>query len=354
MLSRASSVKQLFRPTNVISLSRSVRHRSDGVKVVLVGGQSTLEVNLALMLKKSNQFSEICIYDSNTRNLKGICADLNTIHTPSTVTYRQGKHALEESLQNANIVMILDQNLPPEESKKSPTPEALETMFFNLNAEFCSKVAEAYATICPGAILAVAAQPVNSMTPLIYSIASKINHNVTINRVVGFTLKDEIQANILLSKKLQKPINEVKVPLTGGSSKTTIIPLLSTVKEADTMSEDEIKNFIEELRRVKEKQLSAQSSPLSSASALYRFVSSLAMAFKGQEVYERSYVACDLAPGCKFFVAKARFGPAGLQLVEPLPQLSEYEQALFQSAIFHLRIDLKRANDFVKNYSVDK
>ncbi|XP_022200863.2 probable malate dehydrogenase, mitochondrial [Nilaparvata lugens] len=352
MFSRISSVKQLlFRSVSRVENSVRVRHKSDGVKVVCVGGQSPLQVNLALMLKQSNHFSEICIHDFNTKNLKGICADLNTIHTPSTVTYHEGIQSLEKALQDANLIIILDKTPSQEENMKTSSPEALETMFFNSNADHCGMVAETYASICPGAIVAVAAQPVNIMTPLVYSLASKLNHNVTANRVVGFTLKDEIQANLLLSKKLQKPINEIKVPLIGGSSRTTIIPLLSTVKEAGKMSQDETKSFIEEVRR---ESVSRVCCPLSSAAALYRLANALAMASKGQEVYQRGYVACTHAPGCQFFVGKARFGPAGLQTVEPLPPLSDYEDALFHSAIFHLKIDMKRANEFVKSYLLDR
>ncbi|XP_075210423.1 malate dehydrogenase, mitochondrial-like [Lycorma delicatula] len=337
------------------------RNKSDGTKVVLINAFDAVGISTAYLLKKTNLFSEICLQDFRiVNNMKGVVADLNNINTPSLVTYKLGRFSLEGALKDADIVVMLEKSAKGRESRKNnqkkneekekcisfiESSAYISNKVFSENAELCANVAELYAKICPGALLAVTTKPINSTIPLICKVAIQTNHNVSVQRILGFMSLDTITANQLFAKRAEMKYNSVKTQIIGGSSVNTIIPLFSQIiipeKNKEIPAAD-IKKLTEDVRKSNESHLLELKAPLATAAAVSKFVVLLANVIKGEEIKECVFVATESFPGITYICGTAQLGPAGVEQMLPFPDLSEYEKLLVDSLEFYLKPDIKR------------
>lgn len=184
---------------------------------------------------------------------------------------------------------------------------------------------------------------VNSTVPIVAEVfKSKNVYNP--KRLFGVTTLDVVRASRFVSEiKKTDPAKE-EVPVIGGHSGVTIVPLISQSNHPDITGEalDALVNRIQfggdEVVKAK---AGAGSATLSMAMAGARFAESLLKASQGvKDVIEPTFVDSPLykSQGIDFFASRVRLGPNGVEEILPVGKVSEYEQKLLDACL----VDLKK------------
>jgi len=143
-----------------------------GRKVAVLGAAGGIGQPLSLLLKLSPNVTELACYD--IVGTPGVAADLSHIpsiasvtgNVPSSGTWPPSHDTgLEAALTGADIVVI-----PAGVPRK---PGMTRDDLFNTNAGIVKALVEGCAKFCPGAILAIISNPVNSTVPIAAEILKK-------------------------------------------------------------------------------------------------------------------------------------------------------------------------------------
>lgn len=97
---------------------------------------------------------------------------------------------------------------------------------FNINAGIVKTLIENAAMYCPEALLNIVTNPVNSTVPIAAEVL-KAQGTYQPHRLFGVSTLDVVRANTFVSELKGVNISEVDVPVVGGHSGTTILPLFS-------------------------------------------------------------------------------------------------------------------------------
>lgn len=57
-------------------------------------------------------------------------------------------------------------------------------------------------------------------------------------------------------------------------------------------------------------------------------------------------------PGLQYFATKVRLGPAGVEEILPVPELSKFEEAAMESVKAELRTNIAKGVEFIKSRGV--
>lgn len=144
---------------------------------------------------------------------------------------------------------------------------------------------------------------------------------------------------------------DVYIPVIGGHSGVTIIPLLSQCKPAVNFPANEVKALSERIQEagteVVKAKAGAGSATLSMAYAGARFALSLARAIKGDSnVIECAYVQSNVTEAT-YFSTPLKIGKNGIEENLGLPKLNAFEQELLKAAIPELKKNIQKGEDFV-------
>ena len=106
---------------------------------------------------------------------------------------------------------------------------------FTVNATIVADVATACAKACPQALICIISNPVNSTVPIATEIMKR--HNVySPAKILGVTSLDVVRANTFIADLKGVDVSKISVPVIGGHSGNTIVPLLSQVSPAINFS----------------------------------------------------------------------------------------------------------------------
>ncbi|BDD59279.1 Malate dehydrogenase, cytoplasmic [Monascus purpureus] len=313
-------------------------------KVAVLGAAGGIGQPLSLLLKLNPHVTELALYD--IRGGPGVAADLSHINTNSTVTgYEPTPTGLSEALKGSEIVLI-----PAGVPRK---PGMTRDDLFNTNASIVRDLAKAVADASPEAKILVISNPVNSTVPIVSEVfKSKGVYNP--KRLFGVTTLDVVRASRFISQvKGTDPANEA-VPVVGGHSGVTIVPLLSQSNHPslDGEARDKLVHRIQfggdEVVKAKD---GAGSATLSMAFAGARFAESLLKAAKGEKgVVEPTFVDSPLYKdqGVEFFASRVELGPNGVEKILDVGKLPEYEEKLLEASLDGLKKNIQKGIDFVK------
>uniref|UniRef100_A0A915NZN7 Malate dehydrogenase, mitochondrial n=1 Tax=Meloidogyne floridensis TaxID=298350 RepID=A0A915NZN7_9BILA len=324
---------------------QSLRNSSSAVKVTLVGASGGIGQPLALLLKKNVSIAHLALYD--IVGTPGVCADLSHINTPAKVTAHMGPNELSAALKDADVVVV-----PAGVPRK---PGMTRDDLFNTNAAIVRDVAEAAAKACPNAFLSIITNPVNSNLP-IASEVYKNNGCYDPKKIFGVTLLDVVRAQTFVSELKNVDVTKTKIPVVGGHSGVTIVPLLSQCQPKVQLSDGEIKALSERIQEAGTEVVKAKagavsldlfngtcgSATLSMALAAEYFVGSLVNALKGQKSVQCAYVRSDVVQGLDYFAGPVELGPKGVEKILPLGELSSYEKQLVEKAIPDLKKEIAK------------
>lgn len=294
--------------------------------------------------------------------VKGVAVDISHIATPSVVRgFTKDDNGLETALKDADVVVI-----PAGVPRK---PGMTRDDLFKINAGIVRDLAVAIAQHCPAAFVCVISNPVNSTVPIVAEVLKQAGV-FDPKKLFGVTTLDVLRAQSFCAEALgdQSLTSGFKVPVVGGHSGVTIIPLLSQAQPSMAkLDEDKIAAIVNRIQfggdEVVKAKDGAGSATLSMAAAGYRFVDSLLRAKwqKEANVVEMSYVLLKAAPedadaiqkvvgqDVDYFSVPVELGAAGVERLLPLGSLSALEDKLLKAAIPELQGNISKGVSFVQS-----
>ncbi len=310
------------------------------MKVAVLGAAGGIGQALSLLLKLNLPAgSDLSLYDV-APVVPGVAVDLSHIPTDVTVA-GYGKDELADALTGCDVVLI------PAGVPRKPGMDRSD--LFNINAGIVKNLVEACGDNCPEACIAIITNPVNT-TVAIAAEALKAKGVYNKNKLFGVTTLDVIRSETFVAQLKGKSTSEVVVPVIGGHSGTTILPLLSQV-EGVSFSDEEVAALTTRIQNagteVVEAKAGGGSATLSMGQAAARFCFSLVKALSGEDVTEYAYVQVDGSEDAAFFAHPVKLGTSGVEEILPYGELSAFEQKAKEDMLEGLRGDIQLGVDFV-------
>jgi malate dehydrogenase len=328
------------------------------VKAVVLGASGGIGQPLALLLKSNTAVTELSLYD--IVNAPGVAVDLSHIATPAKVEgYLPPHDGLKTALTGADVVVI-----PAGVPRK---PGMTRDDLFKINAGIVRDLATGIATAAPKAFVLVISNPVNSTVPIVAEVLKK--HGVfDPRRLFGVTTLDVVRASTFVSEILGDSFlaASITVPIVGGHSGVTIVPLLSQsshplpsgFKELDTLV-NRIQYGGDEVVKAKD---GTGSATLSMAYAGAEFAGKIIRALKGEKgIVAPTFVnlAADKAGGealkaelgtkdIEYFSAPVELGPSGVEKIRGLGKITDAEKTLVAAALAELQGNIEKGVAFIE------
>lgn len=309
------------------------------MRVAVLGAAGGIGQALSLLLKTQlPQGSELALYDV-APVVPGVAVDLS--HIPTSVKVEGfGKDDLQAALTGSDIVLI------PAGVPRKPGMDRSD--LFNINAGIVRNLVDAIADHCPEACVGIITNPVNT-TVAIAAEALKAKGVYNKEKLFGVTTLDVIRAETFVAELKGGEPENLHVPVIGGHSGTTILPLLSQVQGV-TFTDDEVASLTKRIQNagteVVEAKAGGGSATLSMGQAAARFCLSLVAAMQGENVVEYTYVETN-SDDAQFFSHPVRLGKNGVEEILPYGELSAFEQKAKDDMLEGLRNDIKIGVEFV-------
>jgi malate dehydrogenase len=311
------------------------------MKVVVLGAAGGIGQALSLLLKTQLPVgSELSLYDIAPVT-PGVAADLS--HIPSAVKVSGFAGEVPSlALENADVVLI--------SAGVARKPGMDRSDLFNINAGIVKNLVSTCADVCPKALLGIITNPVNTTV----AIAAGVLQQKGVYdpaRLFGITTLDIIRSNTFVAEAKGLNPEDVNVPVIGGHSGVTILPLLS--QSGCDFNEEETAAMTTRIQNagteVVEAKAGGGSATLSMGQAAARFGLSLVRALNGEKnVIECTYVE---GPGDKarFFAQPVLLGKNGVEKVLSYGNLTAFEAATLDEALDQLNGDIALGEAFIES-----
>lgn len=296
-----------------------------------------------MLLKLNPYVTDLRLYD--IRLAPGVATDLSHINTPSKCTgYAQ--EDLEKALEGTEMVVV-----PAGMPRK---PGMTRDDLFNTNASIVRDLAKAAAKVAPKAHMLIISNPVNSTVPIVSEVYREAGVYDP-KRLFGVTYLDVTRASTFLSGIAGSVPAETNVPVIGGHSGVTIVPLLSQASQSSAVSAGEqyeklvhrIQFGGDEVVKAKD---GAGSATLSMAYAGASFADHLLRAMSGEKgVKACAFVESPLFKDqVQFFASPIELGPDGVADIPALPKLTGEEQKLLDACLPDLAKNINKGLEWAK------
>lgn len=315
------------------------------MKLTLLGAAGGIGQTLALLLKLNLPAeTELALYDISPTT-PGVAVDIS--HIPNSVVVKgYAGDDLDKALEDAHMVLIT--------AGVARKPGMTRADLFNINAGIVKNLIEKVADICPKACIGIVTNPVNTLVP----IAAQVLRNRGVydkRKLFGVTTLDVVRAKTFVSELKHKHPQTVKVPVIGGHSGPTILPVLSQALSQGhkiELRKEEIEQLTDRIQNAGTEVVNAKagggSATLSMAESGARFAIAVFKALLGDGCVRYAYVQTNEGSGLpEFFAHQVRFGLEGVEEIVPLGELSEYEQAKLVEINEILKEDIQKGIDFV-------
>ena len=309
------------------------------MKVVVLGAAGGIGQALALLLKIDLPAgTELALYDIAPVT-PGVAADLSHIPTPVSVEGFSGEDP-SPALVNADVVLI--------SAGMARKPGMDRSDLFNINAGIVENLVSSCADNCPKALIGIITNPVNTTVAIAAEVLKKKGVYDPL-RLFGVTTLDVIRSSTFVAEIYDRNPKEISVPVIGGHSGITILPLLS--QSGFEFSDEDAAAMTKRIQNagteVVEAKAGGGSATLSMGQAAAKFGLSLVRALNGEkDVIECTYVegSGELA---RFFAQPVLLGKNGVEKILSYGSLSEFEQATLNDALETLKSDIKIGEEFI-------
>ena len=309
------------------------------MKIVLLGAAGGIGQALGLILKTQLPAgSDLSLYDIAPVT-PGVAVDLSHIPTAVKVNGFAGEDP-SPALENADIVLI--------SAGVARKPGMDRSDLFNINAGIVKNLVSVCADTCPKALIGIITNPVNTTV----AIAAEVLKQKGVYdpaRLFGITTLDIIRSNTFVAEAKGINPEDVDVPVIGGHSGVTILPLLS--QSGFEFTDEEIALMTTRIQNagteVVEAKAGGGSATLSMGQAAARFGLSLVRALNGEDnVVECTYIE---GPGDKarFFAQPVLLGKNGVEKVLDYGTLTTFEESTLNNALDILRGDIAKGESFI-------
>ena len=309
------------------------------MKVVVLGAAGGIGQALGLLLKTQlPNGTELSLYDIAPVT-PGVAADLSHIPTAVKVSGFAGEDP-SPALVNADIVLI--------SAGVARKPGMDRSDLFNINAGIVKNLVSVCADTCPKALIGIITNPVNTTVAIAADVLKK-KGVYDPARLFGITTLDIIRSSTFVAEVNGVNPEDVSVPVIGGHSGITILPLPSQSGfDFDEASASAMTSRIQNAgTEVVEAKAGGGSATLSMGQAAAKFGLSLVRALNGEEgVIECTYVegSGDMA---RFFAQPVLLGKNGVEKILGYGDLSVFEEKTLNAALETLRSDIKIGEEFV-------
>jgi len=336
--------------TTVSNGAKSLRSFSisapDSTRVAVLGAGGGIGQPLALLLKHSKIITELACYDVASFT-PGVAKDLQHIETSAQVSGYTGDEELDACLRGCSLVLI-----PAGMPRK---PGMSRDDLFNTNASIAMNLADACARNCPDAVVGIITNPVNTTVPIANEVYKKHGLDQS-KKLFGVTTLDVVRANTFIAELKGLDVAKTSVPVIGGHSGVTILPLLSQVLPKTDFTEDEIDALTVRIQEagteVVKAKAGAGSATLSMAFAGARFGFSVLEAMHGKSgVVECAYVSSEITDA-PYFASPILLSREGAERELGFGKLSDYEQNKLDSEVLpELKKNIEKGIQFVNSQS---
>ena len=316
------------------------------MKLTLLGAAGGIGQTLALLLKLRLPIgTELALYDISPVT-PGVAVDISHIATSVKAVGYAGEESLAAALKDAHMVLIT--------AGVARKPGMTRADLFNINGNIIKNLVEKVAEVCPDACVGIVSNPVNTLVPLAAEVLRKKGVYDKRN-LFGVSTLDVVRAKSFVSELKEKHAETVKVPVIGGHSGPTILPLLSQALSEGRkieFTQEEIESLTHRIQNagteVVEAKAGGGSATLSMAEAGARFAVAVFKALLGEDCVRYAYVESKKDSGYpEFFAHPVRFGLTGVEEILPIGQLSEYEKEKLKALEEVLEADIKLGKGFV-------
>ena len=308
------------------------------MKITLLGAAGGIGQALGLLLKTQLPAgSELSLYDIAPLT-PGVAVDLSHIPRAVKVTGFSGEDP-SPALKNADIVLI--------SAGVARKPGMARADLFNINAGIVKNLVASCADTCPTALIGIITNPVNATV----AIAARVLREKGVYdsaRLFGVTTLDIIRSNTFVAETKGLNPEDFEVPVIGGHSGITILPLLS--QSGCKFTEEETAALTTRIQNagteVVEAKAGGGSATLSMGYAGARFCLSLVRALNGEDnVIECTYIegSDDKA---RFFAQPVLLGRNGVEKVLNYGDLTAFEEAQLDGALDTLNSDISSGELF--------
>ena len=309
------------------------------MKVVVLGAAGGIGQALGLLLKTDLPAgTELALYDIAPVT-PGVAADLSHIPTPVSVEGFSGEDP-SPALVNADVVLI--------SAGMARKPGMDRSDLFNINAGIVENLVSSCADNCPKALIWIITNPVNTTVAIAAEVLKKKGVYDPL-RLFGVTTLDVIRSSTFVAEIYDRNPKEISVPVIGGHSGITILPLLS--QSGFEFSDEDAAAMTKRIQNagteVVEAKAGGGSATLSMGQAAAKFGLSLVLALNGEkDVIECTYVegSGELA---RFFAQPVLLGKNGVEKILSYGSLSEFEQATLNDALETIKSDIKIGEEFI-------
>lgn len=316
------------------------------MKLTLLGAAGGIGQTLALLLKLRLPIgTELALYDISPVT-PGVAVDISHIATSVKAIGYAGEENLAAALKDAHMVLIT--------AGVARKPGMTRADLFNINGNIIKNLVEKVAEVCPDACVGIVSNPVNTLVPLAAEVLRK-KGVYDKRKLFGVSTLDVVRAKSFVSELKEKHAETVKVPVIGGHSGPTILPLLSQALSEGRkieFTQEEIESLTHRIQNagteVVEAKAGGGSATLSMAEAGARFAVAVFKALLGEDCVRYAYVESKKDSSYpEFFAHPVRFGLTGVEEILPIGQLSEYEKEKLKALEEVLEADIKLGKDFV-------
>ncbi|MGV7962636.1 malate dehydrogenase [Photorhabdus tasmaniensis] len=312
------------------------------MKVAVLGAAGGIGQALALLLKTQlPSGSELSLYDIAPVT-PGVAVDLSHIPTDVRIKGFAGEDATP-ALEGADVVLI--------SAGVARKPGMDRSDLFNVNAGIVRNLVEQVAKTCPKVLIGIITNPVNTTVAIAAEVLKKAGVYDK-NRLFGVTTLDIIRSNTFVAELKGKKPQEIEVPVIGGHSGVTILPLLSQIPGV-SFTDEELAALTQRIQNagteVVEAKAGGGSATLSMGQAAARLGLSLVRGLQGESnVVECAYVEGD-GKYARFFAQPVRLGKNGVEERLDIGKLSDFEQKSLEGMLDVLRKDIELGEKFINN-----
>jgi len=290
-------------------------------------------------------------------NTPGVAADLSHISSPAKISgYLPKDDGAKAAFKDADIIVI-----PAGIPRK---PGMTRDDLFNINAGIVKGLIETIADVAPKAYILIISNPVNSTVPIAAEVL-KAKGVFDPKRLFGVTTLDVVRAETFVAEIVgESNPQSLTIPVIGGHSGETIVPLFSQAKPSVTIPADKLADLVKRVQfggdEVVKAKDGAGSATLSMAYAGFRFAEKVLRGLKGEQgIVEPSYIylpgvtggdAIAKETGVDFFSVPVQLGTSGAEkALNPLTSVNENEKTLLKAAVEGLKGNITKGINFVHN-----
>nr|CCC94536.1 putative glycosomal malate dehydrogenase [Trypanosoma congolense IL3000] len=320
------------------------------VNVAVIGASGGIGQSLSLLLLRQLPYgSTLSLYD--VAGAPGVAADLSHVDRVGvTVKHAAGQlppvkrdPALAKLARGVDVFVIVA-GVP---RKPGMTRDDL----FNVNAGIIMDLVLTCGSSSPEACFCVVTNPVNSTVPIAAQALKKLGvYNK--NKLLGVSLLDGLRATRFINNA-RHPIAVSSVPVVGGHSDVTIVPLFSQLP-GPLPDESTLKQIRKRVQVAGTEVVKAKagrgSATLSMAEAGARFAMFVVNGLTGHSaplVY--AYVDTDGTQDCPFLAIPVVLGKNGIERRLPIGPMTSVEKEMFNEAVAVVRKNIEKGECFARS-----